>query len=289
VDPDLLKDSDLTRAPDNTNSRPRSRWPFRVATGAALTLIIYLVCLAAWTALGHSGWISYTTSIGGYEHVTLADGSAIQLNTDSQIRARLTSDRREIQLIRGEAQINVVHDAHRPFTVSAASTSLRADPPGNARAAFVLRMRGPNGVDVAVTEGTVLLGPSDRIIDVALGRNTSFLSTLGAGDAATVRAEGIHLAKVAMEDLNRKLSWTIGLLSFQGETLSEVTDEFNRYNRKHLVVTDPQIADRRIGGAFQATDPDSFVSALQKWFDVHAEEQAAADSGNPVIRLTRND
>src|SRR5882762_5452740 len=139
VNPDLLKDSDLARAPDNINRRPRSRWPFRVARGAALTLIIYLVCLAAWTAVGHSEWISYTTSIGGYEHVTLADGSAIQLNTDSQIRARLTAQKREIQLIRGEALIKVAHDAHRPFTVSAANTAVRADPPGNVGAAFVLR------------------------------------------------------------------------------------------------------------------------------------------------------
>jgi len=82
---------------------------------------------------------------------------------------------------------------------------------------------------------------------------------MGAGDSATVRPQGVHLAKETVEELNRKLSWTAGFLSFKGETLSEVTDEFNRYNRKHLVVTDPRIANRRIGGAFQATDPESFV------------------------------
>jgi transmembrane sensor len=55
-------------------------------------------------------------------------------------------------------------------------------------------------------------------------------------------------------------------VSFQGETLTEVMDEFNRYNRKHLMVTDPAIASRKIGEAFQATDPGSFVLALEKWF-----------------------
>ena len=289
VDPDLLKNRHLTPgSDDDTNSGPSSEWPFRVATGAALSLIIYLLCLSSWFVLGRTDWISYTTSIGGYEHVTLADGSAIQLNTDSEVRARLTDGKREIELIRGEALIKVAHDAHRPFTISAANTSVHADPPGLAGAAFVLRMRGPQHVDVAVTEGTILLGPADRIIDVALGRSSSPQSNLGAGYSATVRPDGIHLAKVALEDLNRKLSWTAGLLSFQGETLAEVTDEFNRYNRKHLVVTDPIIAERRIGGAFQATDPDSFVSALQKWFGIRADEQVTEDSGNPVIRLSRN-
>src|SRR5882757_1565396 len=274
VDPDLLKSSDLTPGSDNdADSGAGSEWPFRVATGAALSLITYLLCLSAWFVLDRTDWISYTTSIGGYQHVTLADGSAIQLNTDSEIRARLTSGKREIQLIRGEALIKVTHDERRPFTISAANTSVHADPPGIVGAAFVLRMRGPHYVDVAVTEGTILLGPADRIIDVALGRSSSPQSTLGAGYSATVRPEGIHLAKIALEDLNRKLSWTAGLLSFQGETLSQVTDEFNRYNRKHLVVTDPLIADRRIGGAFHATDPESFVSALQKWFGIRADEQ----------------
>jgi transmembrane sensor len=287
VDPDLLKHNDLTLGQDDTNRESASEWPFRVATGAALSLIIYLLCLAAWFVLDRSGWISYTTSIGGYEHVTLADGSAIQLNTDSEIRARLTDGKREIELIRGEALIKVAHDARRPFTVSAANTSVRVDPPGEGETVFVLRMRGPQDVDVAVTEGTIFLGPSDRIIDVALGRTFSSQSALSAGESATVRPEGIHLAKVGLEELNRKLSWTAGLLSFQGETLSEVTDEFNRYNRKHLVVTDPLIADRRIGGAFQATDPESFVSALQKWFEIRADEEVPADAANPVIRLTR--
>ena len=284
VDPDLLKNADLTPQTQDTNSG--SGWPFRVAAGAALILIIYLVGLAGWITLGPSEWIKYTTSIGGYEHITLADGSAVQLNTDSEIRTRLTPHKREIQLIRGEALIKVVHDSRRPFTVSAANVSVRSDPPDHAAAAFVVRVRAPVGVDVSVMQGRVTLGPSDRIIDVALGRNPASQSTLAEGDAAAVRPEGVHLTKVGLEELNRKLSWTAGLLSFQGETLSEVTDEFNRYNRKHLVVTDASIATRRIGGAFQATDPDSFVSALQKWFGVHADEQLHDNSGNGVIRLT---
>ena len=286
VDPDLLTNPDLTPGPDDTNSNSGSKWPFRIAAGA-LTLIIYLLGLLAWIVLGRSDWISYPTSIGGYEHITLPDGTAIQLNTDSEIRARVTPEKREMKMIRGEALIKIAHDPRRPFTVSVADASVRADLPGVVGAAFVLRMRGPKEVDVAVTDGTIVFGPKVRVIDVALGRNFTYQTTLGVGDAATVRPEGIHLARIALEDLNRKLSWTAGLLSFQGETLAEVTDEFNRYNRKHMVVADPMIAERRIGGAFQATDPDSFVSALQKWFDIRAEEQFPPDAGNPVIRLSR--
>src|ERR1700760_637598 len=110
VDPDLLKNADLSfRSGSDTN---KSGWPFRVAAAAALTLIIYLVGLAGWITLSPPDWIKYTTSIGGYENINLADGSGIQLNTDSEIRARLTAHAREIQLIRGEALFKVANDRH---------------------------------------------------------------------------------------------------------------------------------------------------------------------------------
>src|ERR1700732_252339 len=54
VDPDLLKNPDLTPGSTDTNSGSGSGWPFRVAAGAALTLIIYLLGLVAWIVLGRS-------------------------------------------------------------------------------------------------------------------------------------------------------------------------------------------------------------------------------------------
>jgi transmembrane sensor len=284
VDPDLLKNPNLSLGPEPEKSRPK--WPFRVAAGAALTLIIYLIGLSAWSLLGPSAWIPYTTSIGGYENVTLVDGSGIQLNTDTELRARVTAQKREVELLRGEALIKVAADAHRPFTVQAGGASLRVDQPEKGGAAFVVRLRAQRRVDVAVTEGRVVLGPTERIIDVALGRNAVPQSAVEAGELANIRPEGIHLARVGLDEINRKLSWTAGLLSFQGETLAEVTDEFNRFNRKQLVVIDAAIAGRRIGGAFQATDPDSFVSALQKRFDVRAVEQRQSGADTSIIRLS---
>jgi len=280
VDPDLLKDLSFD-GPSDTN---KSGWPFRVAAGAALSLIIYLIGLAGWITLSPSDWIKYTTSIGGYENINLADGSAVQLNTDSEIRARLTAHTREIQLVRGEALFKVVNDRHRPLTIKAANVAVHINQV-NDTAALVVRLRAPSAVDVSVTSGSVVLEPVERLID-AVWRQTSVPpSTIVEGDMASIRPEGVHLTRVGLEELNRKLSWTAGLLSFQGETLAEVTDEFNRYNRKHLIVTDPAIASRRIGGAFQATDPDSFVSALRKGFGVRAQElRESSDAG--VIRLT---
>jgi transmembrane sensor len=283
VDPDLLKNADLSlRTGNDTN---KSGWPFRIAAAAALTLIIYLVGLAGWITLQSSDWIKYTTTIGGYENIALADGSGIQLNTDSEIRARLTAHVREIQLIRGEALFQVANDRQRPFTIRAANVAVHVNQVDETAAALVVRLRTPSTVDISVTRGSVMLEPEERLLDIAFRHLAVPPSTIVEGDMAAIRPEGVHLSRVGLEELNRKLSWTAGLLSFQGETLSEVTDEFNRYNRKHLIVTDPSIANRRIGGAFQATDPESFVSALRKGFGVRAQElRASSDEG--VIRLT---
>src|SRR4051794_12117610 len=165
VDPDLLKDADLTfRARHNSNS---SAWPLRIACAAALTLIIYLVGLAGWITLQPSDWIKYTTTIGGYENIALADGSAIQLNTDSEIRARLTAQVREIQLIRGEALFQVANDRQRPFTIEAANVAVHVNQVDETAAALVVRLRSPSTVDISVTRGSVLLEPEERLLDIA--------------------------------------------------------------------------------------------------------------------------
>jgi transmembrane sensor len=275
-------DSEGPKGPDGG-----SGWPVRIALGAAASLIIYLLVAGGWVALNSGGWISYTTSIGGYEHVKLPDGSGVQLNTDSEIQARITPEKREVRVTRGEALFTVASDARRPFTVSAGNTRLRANPADGSGTEFVVRKRAAKDVDVAVTRGSLVLGPSDRIIDVVLGRDSAFESTVAAGYSASVRANGILLAKIEMEELNRKLSWTGGLLTFKGETLAEVTDEFNRFNRMHLLVTDPSIAHRRIGGAFRSTDPQSFVSALKKSFGVRADERVVRNGDAPIILLSR--
>jgi transmembrane sensor len=283
VDADFLKEPGPTARRNGNN--PGSPSAFRIATTAAAALVVYLVGFAAWIAFGPTEWISYTTAIGGYEHVTLADGSVIQLNTNSEIEARITRDRREIKLVRGEVLIKATNDPHSPLTVSAGNANARTGLSPDGETAFVVRLRPPGRVDFGVTDGIITVGSSYRLIDVALRRSLSLESTLVAGDIATVRSGNVSFERVGLDELNRKLSWTAGLLSFQGETLTQVADEFNRYNRRQLLVTDPTIAARRIGGAFQATDPDSFVAALEKRFDIHGDEQFPSASGDTIIRL----
>ena len=244
----------------------------------AASLLVVTVGAVAWVSAMRSGWQVYKTEQGGFQRISLPDGSTALLNTNSEIRVKLTANRRELVLSRGEALFTVAHDTHRPFDVTAGDTVVRA-----VGTAFSVRLRDQQQVDVIVTEGRVAIDPPDDSLDSKLPQQVALpsLSTLAAGETISVKARKMHVHKLAAEDMTRKLAWTQGRLWFDRVTLAEAVLEFNRYNRRQLVIDDPAIESLHIGGAFDATDLDSFVAALQS-FGIRAD---TSDPASAEIRL----
>ena len=58
---------------------------------------------------------------------------------------------------------------------------------------------------------------------------------------------------------------------FDHTTLAEAAEEFNRYNRKRLVV-ESAAAQIRIGGSFEAANVDGFVRLLHDTFGLNVAE-----------------
>jgi transmembrane sensor len=262
-------------------TRRRKNWfPWLAIAASFLVLTVGAV---GWVTMARSGWQTYKTEQGGFQRIALADGSTASLNTNSEIRVKLTAERREIVLSHGEALFTVAHDTHRPFDVTAADTLVRA-----VGTAFSVRLRDQKEVDVIVTEGRVAIDPADDTLDAKLPQpvNLPQHSTLAAGEAVSVKARKMNVHKIAAEDMTRKLAWTQGRLWFDRVTLAEAVLEFNRYNRRQLVIDDPAIETLHIGGAFDATDLDSFVAALQS-FGIRAGAEKLVIEGreSEVIRL----
>jgi transmembrane sensor len=256
----------------------RSRW-----IAAAASLAVVAIGVAIWFAAIGSEWDVYKTDFGGFQRISLRDGSVALLNTNSEIRVRLTSARRQIVLSRGEALFTVAHDTQRPFDVAAGDTVVRA-----VGTVFSVRLRDQKQVDVIVTEGRVAIDPPDDSLDDKLHQAVALptLSTLAAGETVSVTARRLHVHKIAADDMKHKLAWIQGRLWFDRTTLEEAVEEFNRYNRRKLVIEDPAVAGRHIGGAFDATDLDSFVAAL-KSFGIRAlpTRARADDPASEVIKL----
>jgi transmembrane sensor len=241
--------------------KPKASPARMVLMAIAASLGIITMGISIWAVIARTGWEVYQTEFGGFQRVVLADGTTAMLNTDSRIRARVTSERREVVLEKGEALFTVAHDVRRPFDVTAGETVVRA-----VGTAFSIRLRGESQVDVLVTEGRVAIDPVDDSLNTKLPEPVALptVSTLAAGETASVKEHRpLKVRKIADEDVTRKLAWTQGRIWFDRVTLAEAIAEFNRYNRRQLVIDDPQIAELHIGGAFEATDLDSFVMALR--------------------------
>jgi transmembrane sensor len=270
----------LVRGAEPLQGKPRKRledivMPDRrrvLATAAAIAA----VGVVAWFGAYHFGWKSYETGVGGREKIELSDGSTVDLNTNTELNVRISGSRRDIMLARGEALFHVAHDTARPFYVLAGATVVRA-----VGTAFSVRIRDPEHVDVLVAEGRVAVGAPGTEANFENPALLASAPKVSAGEAATVRRNSVLVHSVPPRDVTRKLAWTAGHLAFQGETLDDAVQEFNRYNQRQITIADPSILKVQVGGIFLTTDPESFIAALQRSFGIRA--QLGDDNGE--IRL----
>lgn len=233
----------IAEAPPVVNRQPVPRW----VMGAAAALAV--AALASTTLL----WprpAQYATETGERRLVALADGSRVELNTETRLRASLSSDSREAWVDKGEAYFEVAHDASRPFTVHMGDRSVRV-----LGTRFSVRRDGDK-VRVVVAEGRVRLSGSKR-------GPTSSPVILVRGDIATGVGASVLQSRTSGQRVEDHLAWRRGLLVFDQITLSDAATEFNRYNQTQLKVIDPQTAGIRIGGSFEATNVEAFVRLLQ--------------------------
>ena len=93
--------------------------------------------------------------------------------------------------------------------------------------------------------------------------------------------------EVTQQEIERHLAWTNGQLIFENATLAETVSEFNRYNRRKLQISDPDIAQVRIGGAFRSTNLDDLIVELNSLFGIRAIPTGDINSGKGVIELKR--
>jgi transmembrane sensor len=237
----------------------RRRWVRAAALPAAIVLAIATVSIGGWLLAARSQWEIYRTGFGGFQRIPLPDGSTALLNTDSELRVRFTGKVRQIVLDRGEAAFTVAKDARRPFDVLAADTTVRAT-----GTMFTVRLREQAQVDVLVAEGHVAIDPASEAPDINVLQSASLqLASVAVDEAASIQGRRLHLASIDALALTRRLAWTRGQLWFDRTTLADAVSEFNRYNRRQLVIADSAIAGIQIGGSFEVTDLNSFVAALQ--------------------------
>lgn len=234
----------------------KPRWPGILRVVAALGVIAVLAGVTAQYAT-QPRYLSYSTTIGGGETITLADGTLIQLNTDTALRTRFDEKRREVILDKGEAFFQVTHDAKRPFVVMAAGHRIT-----DLGTKFSVKS-GNSRVEVSLLEGRA------EFESASGGKPQS--AVLKPGDVVVATADSMKLTHKPEDVLSRQLGWRRGVLIFDNTTLANAAKEFNRYNRRKLVVGDSTAANLTIVGTFQANDVEAFADVAQ--FVLHLKVQ----------------
>lgn len=209
---------------------------------AALALI---TAGAVWQAdwLSYLNDQTYQTAVGQSQSVDLADGSRLELNTNSEARVHYSRHGREVRLAHGQAVFTVAHGDHRPFEVFAGKGKIR-----DVGTQFDVRYN-EDWVSVAVLDGEVEVagGPDSSPKPLRRGQQLSYTPS---GEITVTQAI----------DINTFSAWREHKLVFQGQPLLQVLEELGRYHRVSITVTAPKIMETKVSGIFPT---DNLQQAMQ--------------------------
>ena len=190
----------------------------------------------------------HMTAVGERAPLELDDGSRVTLNTDSAIAVDMSPERRQVQLLRGEAWFDVAPDAARPFVVATEAGRIRVT-----GTSFGVRL-DDNAAFVALTEGNLELRTGD-----------------GAGDTAPALVlTGGHQARLSPDGafgptaLNRTAAtaWLRDQIVFFDTPLLDVVAELNRYRAGRIVILDGSLDGLTVSGVFATDNPDAGLDAI---------------------------
>lgn len=202
--------------------------------------------------------VRYETQLGAHQTHALKDGSKLTLNTATRVRARVSQSERTVWLDKGEAYFDIAHDRAHPFVVMSGANRITV-----LGTRFTVR-REAGGTSVLVIDGRVQVeneqGASQPPLILAKHQRVlASPANMLKSDESDARIEQI-------------LGWREGKLIFDQVTLDYAAGEFNRYNKKKLVLADAEAAKLRIGGRFDVGNVKGFASLLQRGFGLDVRE-----------------
>ena len=264
-DPSLSDEADHAAAVRHLSARAprakRSSWTPAWHFGVIATVLIVVLAGVVWHWFGApkelETAVRFATGHGEQRSWSLTDGSVVQLNTDSAVRVAFDPKERFVELTQGQVFFSVARDPQRRFRVIVNGADIVA-----VGTQFDI-YRQDQSVLVTVTEGRIAVyGGGEHASpqgSAASGRPVS----VGAGEQIRIDP-GANLENTTKADLYQNESWRSGRIVFEGQPLGQVVEQFNRYAKVPIEVSDLALRSVRIGGTFDALDIDSFCAFLQR-------------------------
>jgi transmembrane sensor len=251
----IWDDMDALRDVSRSEPAPRKLTRRRMLAGSLAVFTVGGVGLQ-WS-LANAG--VYTTVRGEQRRLTLEDGSRLLLNTDTSLKVRFDTERRRIELRRGQAFFEVSADP-RPFCVKAGTHDLTVR-----HGRFDMR-READHLSVLAIDGLATLAQSSA------NENAPENGHIRIGGGERVRIDAARHLEHDRPNLNDMLAWQSGRAAFRGEPLVRVVAEMNRYTERELVLMDDRAAALRISGVYRVGDNNAFARSLARLLPIKIEE-----------------
>jgi transmembrane sensor len=230
----------------------RRRPMLGLAAGLALAAAAAVTTFLLWPGAAAVQHESIATPVAHRHALTLADGTQVELNAQTNLRVEITAENRHVRLASGQAFFSVTKDPARPFTVETPAGSVRVT-----GTQFDVRAETAGTLDVLVAEGSVQVRPADP----GDGRSLAPV-VLGAGEQLKAGPGGLRRSTLSAAELDDALAWRQGRIVFDGVPLNEALARFARYHGQGITAS-PGAANLRVGGRFSLDDLNGFLTTLE--------------------------
>lgn len=236
-----------------------------------------LLAFQPWASAPQARAETFVADRAEVRDIRLADGSVLKLSPQTAVDVSLEDGARHLRLVRGEALFTVAHDASRPFIVRVGDSQVEA-------IGTVFNIRTiQSETEVTVVEGRIAVtiagdaqaGSARRLLAagerIRFGRATGSEMAVASSTQEAARPANIETAT----------DWTRNELSFDGERLSDVVTEMNRYGRDDIILLEPTLADIPVYGVLHGGDVEGLMAVIA---------EIAAEHGvvnRPVARVDR--
>lgn len=234
------------------------RKPSRSSNRKSRLMVAWVIFLTI--TLGSLQWLTnheelIVTAVGEREQIVLADGTTIDMNTDTVIRIALLGCSRKVTIERGEASFKIGSERFRPFIVHSGNGTLR-----DIGTEFNVVQQGDK-TTVAVLEGAV---------EVTLDNQISGIKTLRSGQQLTYSTH--DLSDISAVDAESIVAWRKNRLIFRDTPLNEVIHQINRYHERPIRLADSQLSKLTVSGEFNSADRVGLIQALKALFPLQSIE-----------------
>lgn len=217
----------------------------------------------------------FETGHGEQRSWRLPDGSAVNLNSDSEVTVRYDAQERVVNVKRGQALFQVAHEERRRFRVIAGDAQVIAV--GTQFDVFLQE----DATVVTVVDGKVAVFDGVAPPATTLAVIPADALRIGAGEQVRLGGD-LKSPEVLMANVRETVAWVQRQIVFEQRPLHEVTEEFNRYGPIPIEINSDELRSLPITGVFNAYDTESFLAFLGRL------EGVSVSSTNGKIEVTRH-